>query len=63
MKVGGISIGNIIFGLNFPVDVGCRLKIVFPNDMPLTNDFKEVSADNINFLSEVVAPTISISDP
>jgi len=39
MIVGGTSIGNIIFGLNFPVDVGCRLKIVFPNDMPLTNDF------------------------
>ena len=38
--VGEVAIGSISFSLGFPVDMYCRLLIIFPSDMPLTSDFK-----------------------
>jgi hypothetical protein len=36
--VGELSSGNLFFGLDFPVDAGCRVEVRFPIDMPITND-------------------------
>lgn len=46
-KVGEISIGKAFFKLDFPVDALCRLEFIFPSDMPLTDDFKNVTASGI----------------
>ncbi len=42
--VGKISDGNMYFDLGLPVDQCCRVKVVFPTDMPMTNDLKALDA-------------------
>jgi hypothetical protein len=45
--VGELSIGNIFFRLDFPVDQSCRVTVKFPSDMPLTSDLTQLTLSGI----------------
>lgn len=40
--VGALSSLDFIIKVGLPMDAGCKLKITFPTDMPLTSDFYQV---------------------
>ena len=40
--VGALSSLDFLVVVGLPMDVGCKLKIKFPSDMPLTDDFYQV---------------------
>jgi hypothetical protein len=40
--VGDLSSLDFLIKVGLPMDAGCKLKITFPSDMPLTNDFYQV---------------------
>jgi hypothetical protein len=54
--VGELSTGRIDFTLELPIDANCRIEIVFPRDMPLTQDMEYVNTEGI-INSEIMAPT------
>lgn len=56
--VGSLSEMGFLIRVGLPVDAGCRLKITFPTDMPLTNDLQYVSAPSITSSS---SPSLSVS--
>ena len=42
--------------LDLPIDPNCRIEIVYPRDMPLTDDMEFLTCEgNINY--EMVSPT------
>lgn len=49
--VGELSLGQIIFSLDFPVDAYCRVKVYFPSDMPITGDLTLLSPAGLSFSS------------
>jgi hypothetical protein len=40
--VGALSSLDFLIEVGLPMDPSCKLKITFPSDMPLTNDFYQV---------------------
>lgn len=56
-EVGEKSEGDVVFGVNLPVDANCRLKIVFPSDQPLTSDLTLVSGVGVIDTSGYTAPS------
>jgi hypothetical protein len=54
--VGELSTGRIDFTLELPIDANCRIEIVFPRDMPLTNEMEYVQTEGI-INNDLMAPT------
>jgi hypothetical protein len=46
--VGALSDLQFNFYLGFPMDVGCKIEIYFPADMPVTDDLKSISAGSVS---------------
>ena len=40
--MGALSSLDFLVKVGLPMDAGCKLKITFPADMPLTSDFYQV---------------------
>jgi hypothetical protein len=45
--VGALSAIGFLIRVGLPVDAGCKLRITFPSDMPLTNDLNTISVPSI----------------
>jgi hypothetical protein len=56
--VGALSEIGFLIRVGLPVDAGCKLKITFPSDMPLTNDLTYISAPSI---TSSTTPQLSVS--
>lgn len=54
--VGEPSVGQIKFTVDLPIDANCRIDVVFPPDMPLTNQLTQLSSDGV-LIADHVAPT------
>lgn len=52
--VGELSTVKFYFNLDLPVDSNCRIKVVFPSDMPITTGLTELTSEGI--LTATLAP-------
>ena len=59
--VGMLSIGSIFFQVDFPVDALCRVKVVFPSDMPLTADLTKITSSGVIQVTNKAPTTISVA--
>ena len=60
-EIGELSIGSAYFALDFPVDMYCRVELIFPSDMPITSDLAKLTTSGVITTTNANPTSISLA--